>query len=551
MIDQQGRGNNICVTTHVARDLLQNAAVFNNEQKVVWEYVSNGLEYVDEGTNPVVQVILESKKKRMVIKDNGRGMDWTGLQNFFIMHGENIDRKHGKRGRGRFGTGKSAAFGIGLLLRVTTVKEGILSKVELHRNAIKAVTSEDPIPVKSIEREKVTVEPNGTVVEIEQIRLKSLDQDRIIQYIERHLAHWRNASVYVNNHECHFSEPPLADIRTFRPEGRQKEIIGDVELTIKIASTPLDKDFRGVSIYSNDIWHEITLAGNEGREMSQYIFGEIDVPLLDEDESPIPPFDLSRSMQLNPSNELVQAIKAFIGQKIDLVRRELVRDERQRKASEEAKRLAKQAQAIAQVINEDFDDFRQRVAKVKAKTGQGFDLGRTEEKGGTDEGSLAPGSKVPAEEIAPTGSVGSNGGSRSGGTEPRALEPIIDPAPGGEKKGQPAGSRSRHRTPRGGFNVQFKSMGQDANRAIYSTDERTIYVNLDHPQLVAARGESSTEDPVFLRLAYEVSFSEYAVALAYELNENDQFIDLSDPIWEIRDTINRIARKAAHLYAIQ
>ena len=34
---------------------------------------------------------------------------------------------------------------------------------------------------------------------------------------------------------------------------------------------------------------------------------------------------------------------------------------------EDAKKLARQADEIAQVINEDFDAFRQRVAKVRAK----------------------------------------------------------------------------------------------------------------------------------------------------------------------------------------
>ena len=47
------------------------------------------------------------------------------------MHGENIDRKAGRPGRGRFGTGKSAAFGIGDVLRLTTVRNGKRSKVEL------------------------------------------------------------------------------------------------------------------------------------------------------------------------------------------------------------------------------------------------------------------------------------------------------------------------------------------------------------------------------------------------------------------------------------
>ena len=45
----------------------------------------------------------------------------------------------------------------------------------------------------------------------------------------------------------------------------------------------------------------------------------IDVPALEDDQSPIPPFDLSRSMRLNRENALVQAVYAFVGEKLDRV----------------------------------------------------------------------------------------------------------------------------------------------------------------------------------------------------------------------------------------
>src|SRR5438093_9280788 len=141
----------IYVKSYVARDLLQNAGLFKTDKLVVWEYVSNGLQYVNPGTNPVVRVQLDSKNKKIVIADNGRGMDWAGLQNFFVMHGENIDRKEGRPGRGRFGTGKSAAFGIGGLMRITTIRNGKRSTVELSRADIETIISEDPIPLRRIE----------------------------------------------------------------------------------------------------------------------------------------------------------------------------------------------------------------------------------------------------------------------------------------------------------------------------------------------------------------------------------------------------------------
>ncbi len=177
-------GQQIFVKSHVARDLMQSAGLFKTDKLVVWEYVSNGLQYVDPGTNPVVKVSLDSKKKKITIADNGRGMDWDGLRNFFVMHGENIDRKQGRGGRGRFGTGKSAAFGIADGLRITTVCRGKRTKVELTRSSIEAMNSEDPIPVELIEREVSSSESNGTTVEIDNVHLRSLDQAGIIHYRE-------------------------------------------------------------------------------------------------------------------------------------------------------------------------------------------------------------------------------------------------------------------------------------------------------------------------------------------------------------------------------
>jgi DNA topoisomerase VI subunit B len=180
----------IFVKSHVSRDLLQNAALFKTDKLVIWEYVANGLQYVDPGTSPTVYVRLDSKGRKIRISDNGRGMTLDGLQNFFVMHGENLDRKSGVPGRGRFGTGKSAAFGIGDLLRVTSVRGSRRSVVELTRSDLDKVPSGNPIPVRVLVSEVPCSEVNGTIVEIEQIHLQSLDQPGCIRYIERHLAKW-------------------------------------------------------------------------------------------------------------------------------------------------------------------------------------------------------------------------------------------------------------------------------------------------------------------------------------------------------------------------
>lgn len=108
----------------------------------------------------------------------------------------------------------------------------------------------------------MATEPNGTLIEIEDVHLRSLDQAGIIRYIERQIAKWpKNASVLVNNHECEFVEPPVAEEKRFLAEGNTLELLGDAELVVKVSKTPLDEDLRGISVYSNGVWHETTLAG--------------------------------------------------------------------------------------------------------------------------------------------------------------------------------------------------------------------------------------------------------------------------------------------------
>ena len=256
-------------------------------------------------------------------------------------------------------------------------------------------------------------EANGTIVEIEQIHLRSLDQPGCIRYIED-IAKWpKNCTVFVNSHECEYSEPPIREQRRFRPTGTARELLGDVELVVKIAKAPVDEDLRGVAIFSNGVWHESTLAGAEGKEMSNYIIGEIDVPRLDDDNSPISPFDLSRSMRLNPSNELVGTIYAFIGQSVEQVRRQMVDSERQRRQGEEARRLADQAADIARFLNEDFDSFRDKISKIRVKSAGLVDRVDVPAPGDSMDG-LVDGDEVPSILTGPVGGIGADG---DGGTD--------------------------------------------------------------------------------------------------------------------------------------
>ena len=113
------------VTSHVGRDLLQSAQVFKTDRAVIWEYVVNSLQYTNPGIAPKVVVTISGRKDAITVADNGAGMSLADLRHFFTMHGENPERVAGRIGRGKFGTGKSAAFGIADFLMVTNGSVGI------------------------------------------------------------------------------------------------------------------------------------------------------------------------------------------------------------------------------------------------------------------------------------------------------------------------------------------------------------------------------------------------------------------------------------------
>ena len=73
-------------------------------------------------------------------------------------------------------------------------------RVELRKNEID-LSSEDSIPVKVLERENPTEQQNGTFIEIEDINLQKIDKKSIIKYVEHQISKWKNASVYVDNHD--------------------------------------------------------------------------------------------------------------------------------------------------------------------------------------------------------------------------------------------------------------------------------------------------------------------------------------------------------------
>jgi histidine kinase/DNA gyrase B/HSP90-like ATPase len=356
------------MTSHVGRDVLASAASFKNEALVVWEYVVNSLQYVDPGVSPRIQVAVLPGGRGIRIADNGSGMSVAGLVHFFQMHGENLERRAGRPGRGKFGTSKSAAFGIANTLQVDTVRNGKRNVVLLTRDMINASHGEAIVPDWAV-KDEPTDDPNGTTISILDINLNNVRRASIIDYVERHLQAFRAKSpdVAIDDHVCTYRDPTTSETRTFQPTETQREALGDVTLVVKVAASPLPPVEQGISVTAGlGNLVAIERAGIENKEFGNYLFGEVDVPVLENHPSPIEPYDPTRSLQLNPEHPLVAVLLGFIGSKLEEVRTALVRRSREARKTEQARRLAAEADKIAEILNEDFRKISERLHQIRA-----------------------------------------------------------------------------------------------------------------------------------------------------------------------------------------
>src|SRR5262249_40961812 len=98
----------------------------------------------------------------------------------------------------------------------------------------------------------------------------------------------------------------------------------------------------------------------------------------------------------------------------------------------------------------------------------------------------------------------------------------------------------------GGFHVAFDNIGVNEKRAKYDRDARTIFINLDHPriamELQSGNSRTAIQDPNFLRMAYEIAFTEYAIVLAQELSQIQWYLDSQDALVDLRQHIDELSK---------
>ena len=330
-------------------------------------------------------------------------------------------------------------------------------------------------------------------------------------------------------------------------------MLGDVTLTIKVSPSPLPTKLVGIAVTAGvGNFVAIETGGVDRKELGNYLFGEVDVPALETYKSKIEPYDATRSLVLNPQHPVCELLIPFIGSKLEQVRQQRAKQLNEHKKTEQARRLATEADKIAEILNKDFQSMVGRLHDIKTVVSRGGSASAVFGKAAT--GDEAPdewtsGTAVPGN-IDPAGGAKSES-STTGQTGRKApdVPQRGSPSETGDSAVDPAGGRGKRRRPRGGFSVEYRDLGEEEDRSKYDPTTLTILINLDHPAVRNAVRSLGVEDANFRRMSYEIAFTEYSVALGYEMAQRDPDIPADDLLYEVRATLNRVAASAAALYA--
>ena len=255
-----------------------------------------------------VWISLENgENKRITVKDDGSGMSFEELNDKFLKIGRNrrLDLNEDKTAGGRLvlgkkGLGKLSMFGIGRLITVTSVKDGLETSFTMDYDRIRSNTGSYEPDI--ISAEKITEEAAGTTIVIDRINRKSdFDLQGIEQGIRgRFHIFSRDFIVHIGDgiviDNCEILEDSYQFSWNFPDDyiddfNKNEELLlfakqRDVTGTMYTAKTPLKSSVQGIVLFSrNKLVQENRLFDKRGNDnFFLYMTGSFDVDFIDSDK---------------------------------------------------------------------------------------------------------------------------------------------------------------------------------------------------------------------------------------------------------------------------
>ncbi len=557
----------------IKRAILDAANAFGSLAKVCEEYLTNSIDAFEtivhdhpkkepDRRQCKIEITIDNKESKLRFVDEHQLMGMSQdilFKSFFNLHGENISRKRSIFVRGKYGTGKTAAFGIGAEeLIVDTISHGKRNRVRARKKDLLAGNTK-LIPEIV---DQSTSDTAGTVIEIQSVKSKYLS-DRSIESAKKHIQKLLGYRLDMYNivlviRACNGEEraekltyePPTAVYeKIYEPSASLKYLIGNARLIVRRSADPLVEDVRGISITSNGYPREITLFGLEREKFADRFFGEWEIPSLDTYEGDNPPFLSTRELKLNRENELVKAVFDF-GKEIILQEiKSFAQDERQRKQDEDTKKLSNIAEELSTLLDEDFRQY-----DSVERSGEGGQMEAPRK--GEGIGSQSPQGEGEFGGFSAPGDVGiiETPEGLPVTKEPRVLDTRTDSTCHKDQRtaeessqADKSGRRIRYKNAatRGGFRIKFEHLNH--NEWMAKGNGKIITVNLDAEPIRVHLGlcYDIVENPQFRMFAYSVAIDEYCKYCIYTQADNEEFFD--DPGGVAREVSTELLSKKKRL----
>lgn len=224
-------------------------SMYSKYPKAIGELVVNGY---DADAN-YVTVSIQSTKDRVVIEDNGEGMDEQDIREAYMFLGSGQKRAtantaiYHRLPIGNKGIGKLAGFGIAKRIEVKTIKNGkayefCMDRDELERSERMGKLKEPILDRAPMELKEFDAkgQPSGTTVTLRKLRPECdrIDVDKVIAHLAHELPLGENFKVVVNNHRC---EPKDIPARRKIPVDHTDPVCGRIIGEIIVATKMLKK----------------------------------------------------------------------------------------------------------------------------------------------------------------------------------------------------------------------------------------------------------------------------------------------------------------------
>ena len=290
--------------------------LYKQYEPIIAELISNAWDA--DSTEVNICLHDNTEEKKIIISDNGLGMNSEEVQNNFLKigrnrrlaEGKNISSKFKRAILGKKGIGKLSMFGLANKIKIETIKENLLNIFEMTYSDIKKANDGNYEPSEIYYNKKLdSPTPSGTTIELSEIKRVTsfkFSPEKLASKLARRFSIFNDSNFQVNiyhNNEFIIKIENKLKYDNFKEESTWRIpedikngvdddiyeylILNKINGFISTSLSQLPKDQQGITFISRGKLAEENVFFLERAVdfFYNYLYGEINVDFIDENDS--------------------------------------------------------------------------------------------------------------------------------------------------------------------------------------------------------------------------------------------------------------------------